>query len=420
MKKSLIAGAVLGAFAGAAHAEDQKSLTVYGVVDAALRSTTNVNPVTGAGYTGFSQGLFNGSRVGFKGEEQLDNGMKAIYTAEAGFTIGTGAGDQQGQLFGRQAWAGLSHDAYGALTFGRQYGNFSDAIGTGDVFGEKHGNLVYASNNGSANFPNQGDTVSENGFMYQEMGYRWDNSILYANKVGSVKFSAMHSFSGQTAASSSAANNTVGGPAVTVPNPSGTTTNSLTSGNKATMNSVALGYVSNTFNATVGYQLERDANNKQHRDSGFGVNYMFAEKSGVYLSYMLSNYDAGFTRIGLGTNSEISAAPTAAQRTDRIATLSANDYVTDKLNLIVAVYHDSASNVATAGDTGSRMGELVTADYYMSKNTDTYLMVAHTHFTSALVNNGNGGNVVTGTTAGYVAPNASNVNTVMVGLRHRF
>lgn len=401
MKKSLIAVAVLGAFAGAAHAADQDgTATLYGVFDAAIRHTTNVS-ATGASYTGFSQGLFNGSRFGIKGEEKLDNGMKAIYTVEAGFTLGTGAGDQQGQLFGRQAWAGLKDDTYGALTLGRQYGNFADAIGTGDVFGEKHGNLVYAGNNGSANFPNQGDTVSENGFMYQEMGYRWDNSILYANKISSVKFSVMHSYSGQTQGAT----------------PGATTTNSYNSGNKATMNSAAIGYVSSSFNATVGYQTEHDALGFKHNAVGFGANFMYTDKSGVFLSYFTSKYDAGFTRIGLGTNSGLGSSATA--RKDKIATLSANNYVTDNLNLIAAVYHDSASDVLAAGDTGTRLGELVTADYYLSKNTDTYVMAAHTKLTNALIGNGNGGNTGTGFTAGLAGQPAS-VNTVMIGMRHRF
>lgn len=394
MKKSLIAVAVLGAFAGAAQADD--AVTLYGVIDAAIRSTSNVNPATGAGYQGFSQGLFNGSRFGLKGSEALDNGMKAIYTLEAGFTLGTGAGDQQGQLFGRQAWAGFQDDSMGTLTFGRQYGNFSDAIGTGDVFGEKHGNLVYSGNNGNVGFPNQGDTVSENGFMYQEMGYRWDNSILYANKIGPVKFGLMHSFSGQTG---------------------GTSPSSLNSGNKETMNSVSLGYVSNSFNLTVGYQTERDSTNKTHNDVGFGANFMYAEKSGVYLSYFTSKYDAGFTRIGMGTNSTISGTVNTA-RQDKIATLSANNYVTDKLNLIGAIYHNGASNVAVAGDSGSRLGELVTLDYYMSKNTDTYVMAAHTRLTNALVGNGNGGNAVSA--AVPAGTTGASVNTVMVGFRHRF
>lgn len=403
MKKSLIAVAVWGAFAGVASAEDQKDGAVlYGVLDVALRHTTNVS-AAGASYTGFSDGFYNGSRVGIKGEEKLDNGMKALYNLEAGIVLGNGANDQQGQLFSRASWAGLKHDTYGVLTFGRQYGNFSDAIGTGDVFSERHPNMVYASANNSTNFPNEGSTVSENGFFYQEMGYRWDNSILYANKISAVKFSLMHSYQGQTQGAT----------------PAATTANSYSSGNKETMNSVALGYVSRSFNLTASYQTEHDALGFKHNDAGFGANYMYGEKSGVYLFYFTSKYDAGFARIGLGTNSMLSAAATVTARQDKIAALSINGYVTDNLNLIAAAYHDSASNVLVAGDTGSRMGELITADYYLSKNTDTYVAAAHTTLKNALIGNGNGGNTGIGFTPGLVGQPAS-VNTVVMGMRHRF
>jgi predicted porin len=428
MKKSLIAVAVLGAFAGAAHADD--TVTVYGVIDAAIRYNTNANyntaTNTAGSYTGFSQGLFNGSRFGVKGEEKLDNGMKAIYDLEAGVVLGTGASDQQGQLFGRQAWAGLSDETYGSLTLGRQYGNFSGAIGTGDVFGELHGNEVYSGSAGMVNgatSPNQGDTASENGFAYGLSGYRWDNSILYANKIDSIKFSLMHSFQGQT----SSANNQV-------------------SGQAETMNSFAVGYVSDSFNATVGWQKESNAAanansngaTPTHTDVGIGANYLYGEKAefggrnGVYGYYMSSKFDAGFQRIGLQTNSEFSFNGTTnilfSARQDKVLSLSTNYYVTPRTNLIVAYFHDSASNVldptaqaaavaAAGGTSGSRNGFILTGDYYLSKNTDSYLMVAHTSFKGALIGNSNGGNATLNATPG-VGP--SSVNTAMLGLRHRF
>ncbi len=315
MKKSLIAVAVLGAFAGAAQADD--AVTVYGVIDAAIRNTTNstYNAATNqsGSFTGFSQGLFNGSRFGIKGSEDLGGGTKAIYDVEAGFILGTGVSDQQSQLFGRQAWAGLSNDSYGSLTLGRQYGNLSGAIGTGDVFGELHGNEVYVSG------VNQGDVASENGFAYGLTGYRWDNSILYANKIGSIKFSLMHAFLGQN-----------------LPN------NSVTSGQSATMTSFAVGYVSDDFNVTAGYQKEADAGpnanvanspaNPTHTDLGIGANYQYGEKAefggrnGVFAYYLSSKYDAGFQRIGQ-TNSEFGFNGTPAlslysARQDKVLSIS--------------------------------------------------------------------------------------------------
>lgn len=388
MKKSLLAIAVAGAFAGAAQAAEQdQGVTLYGIIDGALRYTTNsfYNAATNTGtpYTGFSQGLFNGSRFGIKGTEDLGGGKKAIYVLEGGVVLGTGVSDQNGQIFGRQAYVGLADEKLGTVTAGRQYGNLSDALGTGDVFGEKHGNEVYASG------VNQGDVVAENTFFYQEMGYRWDNSIQYANKFGAVKLSLMHSFQG--------------------------TTNTQT-GTKQAMNSVAVGYASEKFSISGGYQTESDVFGRKHNDFGVGANFMYGEKNGIYAFYLNSKYDLGFTRLGQGTNSGLAGTQPAA-RQDSIMSVSANYYATSNLNLIGAFYHDSASNIAVAGDTGTRNGFLVTADYYLSKNTDTYVALAHTAFSGSLVGNANGGQAAPG---GVVGVGPSSANTAMLGLRHRF
>src|SRR5258708_5351187 len=45
-----------------------------------------------------------------------------------GFTLTNGALGQHGLLFGRQAFAGLSSDQFGTLTFGRQYDSVVDYL----------------------------------------------------------------------------------------------------------------------------------------------------------------------------------------------------------------------------------------------------------------------------------------------------
>ena len=92
-------------------------LEPYGLVDVAIRASTNADG-NGNTYFGFSQGLFNGSRWGFRGTEDIGGSVKAIYTLEGGVIVPVGQLDQQGQVFGRQAWVGLKTD-YGTLTFGR-------------------------------------------------------------------------------------------------------------------------------------------------------------------------------------------------------------------------------------------------------------------------------------------------------------
>jgi predicted porin len=102
---------------GAGSAWAQSNVSIYGVADAALvresggpaGSVTNVAP-----------GVASGSRLGFKGKEDLGGGLSAIFQIENGFNIDTGTAAQGGLLFGRQAYVGLASTA-GTVTLGRQY-----------------------------------------------------------------------------------------------------------------------------------------------------------------------------------------------------------------------------------------------------------------------------------------------------------
>jgi predicted porin len=96
----------------------QSSVTIYGIADAGFVHETggpagNVNNV--------SSGVGSGSRLGFKGKEDLGGGMAAFFQLENGYNIDTGAAGQGGLLFGRQAYVGLSGAAWGAVSLGRQY-----------------------------------------------------------------------------------------------------------------------------------------------------------------------------------------------------------------------------------------------------------------------------------------------------------
>ncbi|MEY4979162.1 MAG: hypothetical protein RLZZ352_1432 [Pseudomonadota bacterium] len=114
MKKSLIALAVLAA-TGAASA--QSSLNLYGVADIWLGKTKNADAQFGSG------GLA-GSRIGFKGTEDLGGGLKAHFVLEQGvnLTNGTAAG------FNRQANVGVSGQ-FGTVKIGRVYTAFDDING---------------------------------------------------------------------------------------------------------------------------------------------------------------------------------------------------------------------------------------------------------------------------------------------------
>jgi len=121
MKKTTTATAVLalGAFAGAAHA--QSSVTLYGIVDAAILYNNNNK---GSAQISMTQG--NSSRWGLRGSEDLGGGLKAIFTLENGFTTASGALGQGGLEFGRKAFVGVTSTTWGTVTAGRQYSVSND------------------------------------------------------------------------------------------------------------------------------------------------------------------------------------------------------------------------------------------------------------------------------------------------------
>src|SRR3954453_6623336 len=87
MKKSLLALAVLTAVTGAASA--QSSVTLYGKVDLGL-----VYDAGGAAGKSVrvSSGVTGGSRIGFKGVEDLGSGLKASFQLETGYCADSNAG----------------------------------------------------------------------------------------------------------------------------------------------------------------------------------------------------------------------------------------------------------------------------------------------------------------------------------------
>ncbi|GAB3542767.1 porin [Noviherbaspirillum agri] len=132
MKKSLLALAVLGAFAGTASA--QTAVTIYGVVDAGYRFEKNTLGTDGEKLHRLQSGQQSGSRLGFKGTEDLGGGLQGIFTLENGFSIDDGRLGQGSRLFGRQAWVGLN-GGFGSVKLGRQQTPLYYALNAVDPFG---------------------------------------------------------------------------------------------------------------------------------------------------------------------------------------------------------------------------------------------------------------------------------------------
>ncbi len=112
----LAAAAALGAFAATAAA--QGSVTLSGVVDAAMRSVRNDG-------VGSVQSLISGgnatSRLVVRGSEELGDGWSAGFHLEHGIALDTGAATSTSQFWDRRATLSLASRELGELRAGRDY-----------------------------------------------------------------------------------------------------------------------------------------------------------------------------------------------------------------------------------------------------------------------------------------------------------
>lgn len=128
LKWNIVAVSCLALLAGPAMA--QSNVTVYGVADAFI----GYGKTDDSTFTGVGNGGWSGSRLGFKGSEDLGNGLKAVFTLEQGFNIDNGTSQIAGSQFSRQSWVGLE-GPFGFVGVGRQHspGFFAFAFDAADA-----------------------------------------------------------------------------------------------------------------------------------------------------------------------------------------------------------------------------------------------------------------------------------------------
>jgi predicted porin len=113
-------------------ASAQSNVTVYGVADAAVSREDSGVAGTSA-QTRINSGDQSSSRFGFRGTEDLGNGLKAVFNLEAGYSLDTGVGDTA--LFGRRSVVGLQGD-FGTVTVGREYTPVAAVAAATDILGQ--------------------------------------------------------------------------------------------------------------------------------------------------------------------------------------------------------------------------------------------------------------------------------------------
>jgi predicted porin len=126
MKKSLLALAVLGAFAGAASA--QSSVTIYGSLDLGITKSNGGTSGNNGGAAGngaqakaWTLQSANAPRLGFRGNEDLGGGLSAQFQIEHRFNVDTGTQANSAAFWQGRSYLQLSSASAGRVYLGRDY-----------------------------------------------------------------------------------------------------------------------------------------------------------------------------------------------------------------------------------------------------------------------------------------------------------
>ena len=104
MKKTACAIGLAGAIASPLGAWAQSSVTVFGIVDLALRRVSNDGVDS---LTSMASGGNATSRLGFRGVEDLGGGLSARFHLEHGLLADSGTAAVANTFWDRGAWGGL-------------------------------------------------------------------------------------------------------------------------------------------------------------------------------------------------------------------------------------------------------------------------------------------------------------------------
>ncbi|MHB8915081.1 MAG: porin, partial [Thiobacillus sp.] len=179
MNKKLIALALASAFA-APMAMAADGVTLYGQMGVSVDSVDGDNAVGSLiGGERRTRVSSNNSRIGFKGTEDLNSDMSAIWQIEyavqmdqQGYSQPQGSNDSQGAVSLRNTFVGLSSKRMGALTLGTQESPLKTSTAPLAVFS---------------------DTLADYRSVFTKQSNRFDNSVLYTSpSLGGLVIRAMY------------------------------------------------------------------------------------------------------------------------------------------------------------------------------------------------------------------------------------
>ena len=174
------------------YTDERNSMSVGGFIDVRVINTQNQTEVV------------NGtSRINFKIDRKLKQGWKALGLVEWGVNP-VGSSDiiynnrfesiQDEFLYNRLGYAGLSHDKYGQITIGKQWGAWYDVVyGTNNSFvwdGNAAGVYTYNKDDGAVNGTGRGDKLIQYRSSYNDLSFtlqaQLKNSEFYTCDVSDI------------------------------------------------------------------------------------------------------------------------------------------------------------------------------------------------------------------------------------------
>jgi predicted porin len=396
MKKTIIALAALSSLASVAHA--QSSVTLFGVIDEGIDMVSNKG---GSHVVQLSSSVMQGNRWGLNGSEDLGGGLKAVFMLENGFNLNSGALSQNGLMFGRQAWVGLSSQ-FGTVTIGRQYDSVFDyaaPIAAGQLGGGVYG-------------AHPGDLDNSN------IDYHVNNSIKYASPdYSGFKYGGLYGFGGvagsmgenQIFSLGASYNNgpvALGGAYLNVRNPgSGYFSTAMSSLPETLMTPIYSGFMSaNTFQII-----------------DLGGSYAFGPAT-LGLTYTNAKF------MNLGSNAMPTGAKGPASGFEQGSTATFNDVqvnfqyrFTPTLRVLLASDYVTRNALTQGNGTPVTRAQYlqydVSVDYSLSKRTDVYAMALYQR---ALGDDSTGGAAVAAITDTTAISSNGNQFLGRVGIRTKF
>ena len=392
MKKILAAGLLLAPFTVAMA---QSSVSLYGVVDAAVRRTNNEGSGNNIGMsqTQMIGGGMSQSRWGINVEEDLGGGSKALAFLENRFDADAG-NSAIGAPFFQLSYVGLQ-GPYGRLTAGRQWNVLFDLVTS-----------TYAS------FPYSPYMEAFKPEIGMSMGARSNNMLKYTAEYGAFRGSLQYSMDegntvdalGATAAAAGAFK-TAGGylrySANGISAGAGYLNTTLPGGTKVDAWTVGTSYRSGPLYVNLGYAVN------ERKGGAYALNTGSIVDSGVLGAFWSGSSNGGFLPGTPATGAtNIANLRDHANKRDMFK-VGIGYQITPAINLGGHYYNAKQSGSASGAFNGRAHFYVAVVDYAFSKRTDAYFGVDRTRV--------NGG-------AGMaLSANGARTRTGMtVGLRHRF